>query len=253
MKFKKAHNILTAAIYDLVTNDKYYLNGDLGIKPDGTLIDGTHDGDYTYFCNSLADIMSTKSVNCSTVENGNVPAWGTGGDKANPARLDFINPNDSDWVLARKQEMDDACKQVVASDSEYNVVDKEIITTDNAVFYQASPAHTFGRSWVPANTDYDLLSDEEKAQYDDMIKYYSAQNLRLFGCINENNLYCYGNQNFDRMYKVFCIDVDGIPDEVTKDDCVNECPFSYGIRSDGKIIPGARAEEWIKKEVRNND
>ena len=35
---------------ELVALDKYYRDGDLGVKPNGDLIDGTHDGDKTYFC-----------------------------------------------------------------------------------------------------------------------------------------------------------------------------------------------------------
>ena len=43
------------------------------------------------------------------------------------------------------------------------------------------------------------------------------------------------------------VDIDGIPAEANRDDCVNECPFGYGIRADGKIIPGFRAQEWMQK------
>ena len=70
MKFKKAHNTLTTTIREMVNSDKYHLDGDLGFKPDGTLIDGTHDGDYTYFCETFADILSSvKKKNCSSVTN----------------------------------------------------------------------------------------------------------------------------------------------------------------------------------------
>ncbi len=61
MKFKKADAQLYDVINQLVTSDKYYLNGDLGIKPDGTIIDGTHTGDYTYFCNTIADLVDQKA------------------------------------------------------------------------------------------------------------------------------------------------------------------------------------------------
>ncbi len=57
----------------------------------------------------------------------------------------------------------------------------------------------------------------------------------------------FGNQTFYRenseheytVYKVFCIDID----EMDK----GEAPFGYGIRVDGRIIAGARASEWLKK------
>ena len=65
MKFKKAHNTLLSVIRELVSSDEYYQNGDLGIRANGALIDRTHDGDVEYFCNTIAQVMTTKSVNCS--------------------------------------------------------------------------------------------------------------------------------------------------------------------------------------------
>ena len=46
-----------------------------------------------------------------------------------------------------------------------------------------------------------------------------------------------------------CNDIDGIPSNATQDDCINECPFGYGIRYDGKIIAGKRAQEWLERDV----
>jgi len=58
----------------------------------------------------------------------------------------------------------------------------------------------------------------------------------------------YGDEDgFDISYKIFCMDVDGIPNSATETECGNECPFGYGIRADGKILNGARAEEWLKR------
>ena len=45
MKFKKIHNAFQTGIRELVTSDKYYLDGDLGTKINGDLIDGTHERD----------------------------------------------------------------------------------------------------------------------------------------------------------------------------------------------------------------
>ena len=41
IKFHKAHTALYNAISELTTSDKYYLGGDLGIKADGTILNGT--------------------------------------------------------------------------------------------------------------------------------------------------------------------------------------------------------------------
>ena len=45
------------------------------------------------------------------------------------------------------------------------------------------------------------------------------------------------------------MDIDGTPENATTTNCVNECPFGYGIRADGKIIYGKRASEWFKKTI----
>ncbi len=62
MKFKKANNTLYQAIMTLINSDKYYKDGDLGIKANGELIDGAHDGDKKYFCNSFSDALSIKNL-----------------------------------------------------------------------------------------------------------------------------------------------------------------------------------------------
>mgnify|MGYP006916097546 CR=1 FL=1 len=77
---------------------------------------------------------------------------------------------------------------------------------------------------------------------------------RLFGgygltCIGAGNSNC----GLDSIYKIFCVDIDGIPDNVTKTDCVNECPFGYGIRADGKIMNGKRADEWLEKDIQGEN
>ena len=41
------------------------------------------------------------------------------------------------------------------------------------------------------------------------------------------------------------MDVDGINK--------GEDPFGYGIRADGKIIMGARADEWMNKSIQKGD
>ena len=94
---------------------------------------------------------------------------------------------------------------------------------DKVVFYQTAPRVTFG---YRSSTEHDL---------------------RTFGG-NEIGLFKDKN-NFNTAYKIVCIDIDGIHPDATVDDCVNECPFGYGIRADGKILTGKRADEWLAREV----
>ena len=66
MKFKKAYNMITTTIREMVNSDKYYLDGDLGIYPDGTYIT-----DPTYNCNVMADILNAKKNNCQQLASFN--------------------------------------------------------------------------------------------------------------------------------------------------------------------------------------
>ncbi len=57
--FKKANNTLSNVIKQLTNSDKYFFEGDLGKKPDGTLIQ-----DNKYLCDVLKDIISYGSSDC---------------------------------------------------------------------------------------------------------------------------------------------------------------------------------------------
>ena len=189
MKFKKGHNTLGVVIRELVNSDEYYLNGDLGIKADGTLLDGTHDGDNTYFCQTFSDIVSTKSVDCQ--------------DKDVTVTWQFWDIDKYD-LETNKLYADNGCKVIA------NEVGPEIITSDGIVYYQTYPRMPFG--WL-------------------------YEGSRSFISKNEDN--------FMHTYKTFCMDIDGIDK--------GEDPFGYGIRVDGKIILGARAEEWMNKSIQKGD
>ena len=213
IKFKKAHNTLYSVIRELVTSDKYYLDGDLSIKFDGTRILGgfsPYGGNYTtdenlikYFCTSIADVVSTKNVNCSTLK--------TGGDSkitVLPVSSDGIVDNFAKSLEECKTRIDETC----ALDSAKQV-GAEITLHDDVIFYQANPSGTFGIAWE-LNGDYPLFKDK-----------------------NSNGMYY--------VYKPFCIDIDGIDK--------GEDPFGYGIRIDGKIFNGARADAWLTKSIQGDN
>jgi len=48
-----------------------------------------------------------------------------------------------------------------------------------------------------------------------------------------------------RCMKVLCFDIDGLG--------TGEAPFAFGVRVDGRIYLGTRANEWVKKEVSRNE
>ena len=94
----------------------------------------------------------------------------------------------------------------------------EIITNDKVSWYQASPQVTF------ADLD--------------------ASGKRIFS--SPVDIVTYRDEaGFDAHYKVLCIDVDG-KDGKTE-------PFGYGIRADGRVISGARADEWMEKSIQDKE
>ena len=214
MKFKKAHNTLYQVISTLVNSDKYYLNGDLGIKPDGSLIDEKTAENIKYFCNSFADIITAKKVNCSATRNERKSAF-VHITTSNGAISDTSDPTLRG--KSPKELLDFFCK-------EKTNVGAEIIANDNIVFYQTNPAITFG-----INNKDSIINDEG---------YFTGYvvDVRLFGTTR-----ILDGEDFDTMYKIFCIDIDGINNA--------EDPFGYGIRADGKILTGKRADEWLEKSI----
>ena len=207
MKFKKAYSTIGTAIRELVNSDDYYLNGDLGTKKDGKLIDGTHDGDYTYFCQSLADILNTKSVNCS---------------EADYSSATMVRPTprfEGDTIVVTPETWDFYCSESAS------IIGAEIVTSDGITYYQTTPLSPFGRT-----TDIDGV---EKGRI------FCTPSMTLDECRT------FDMNGFPQYYKAFCIDVDGIGK--------GEDPFSIIIRADGKILPGARAQEWLNKNIQSND
>ena len=216
MKFKKGNNTLGTVIRELVNSDEYYLNGDLGIKADGTLVNSK-----TYFCDTFSDVVSTKEKNCVDSNTG--------------ANGFFAE----DWVLNGVHEnikklADDECKNIAKDLKSY------VTTLDNITYFESNPSVSF-ESLVFYNVWTKTGSSEELTE---------IANSALDGC-NPNNKF-YGNSRlcpkksyFLYVYKIFCMDVDGIDK--------GEDPFGYGIRVDGKILTGARADEWLKKSIQKED
>ena len=226
LKFKKGHNTLSTVIKELVSSDKYYQNGDLGTRANGQLIDGHHDGDIKYFCETFADTLSTKSVNCSEYEAGAEEL--TNVDIGNDSRSYIYSVQEAGVFL------DSACLKTAQN------VGAEIITSDDVIFYQSNPSSTYG-----------IISKDARAQMNqhrqDGIEYCTEENetgdcaKRWYSSPNEQPTY-YDDNGFDVMYKIFCMDIDGINK--------GENPFGYGIRADGKIAGGARAHEWLQKSIK---
>ncbi len=210
MKFKKAHNTLYQIIQTLITSDKYYLNGDLGMKPDGSLVNSA-----TYFCETIADNVTAKKVQCSNIlaeEINSVVTW-------------HVNTG-WNWAQASSDSLtsylDLQCKTYIQSG-------EEIVLSDGVVIYEVSPAAHFG----VFTCNHKLYLTKEEANRNNCY-------LRAFSDTNAHSL---RSSDFDTVYKPICIDIDGINK--------GEDPFGYGIRVDGKILAGKRAADWLEKSIQN--
>ena len=233
IKFKKAHETLHQVIKTLVESDKYYLDGDLGISANGVQILGDKADTQPYFCETMADLLSAKKVDCA--KNGSGRGGATAFLLASNEYVPYIANGEKmqrtvtpETIQVTKEKFDIYCKNAGKT------LGAEIITTDDIVYYQAGYGWQFGSWKINPNSQNGLTE---------------AISRRIFSPPDEFPANYADEQGFDISYKIFCIDVDGIPDNVTTTNCRNECPFGYGIRADGKILPGARAEEWLKKDI----
>jgi len=214
MKFKKAHLTFVNVINELVNSDKYYLNGDLGVRPNNALIDGTHEGDNTYFCNTFADVLgNVKEKDCQQEIT-----------KITPGIQYYLGTSTGNTDNARW--LDGFCRKY-----QENSFLPAIVLSDGTHYYESTPSFPFGGKF---KTLYEQLHGN------------------LDGCIRDGNcearLLDGGHRTpagSSSYHKSFCMDIDGFNQ--------GEAPFGYGIRKDGKIFFGARATEWFKKTIQDKD
>ena len=212
MKFKKGHNALLSAIRELVNSDKYYLDGDLGVRADGVILDSTHDGDNTYFCETFGDIISVEIDNCD-VETSDSRSW-----------IDLW-PGDTVTKEERYESMairlDDSCVAITEETG--------IKTTDGISFYESNNKIPFG---VSIRKFYEIITGVPNPLH--------STDRNFGGYLPDPD-----NPTIDPVYKTFCMDIDGINN--------GEDPFGYGIRTDGKVMLGKRANEWLQKSIQEKE
>ena len=215
MKFKKAHNTLGTAIRELVTSDKYYLDGDLGTKSDSTVLDKSNDNNFLYFCNTIADVVSTKEINCK--KDALLHSMVLLKPTPNTLALEVGHEVTSVIMQAAKNRLDWNCLDMQSGASYISKI-SNIVLTNNVVIYEGNPDFPFGNTLCGADA-----------------------NRRCLAPPSEASPVYYDINNMDVGYKQVCIDIDGF--------ATGEDPFGYGIRADGKILTGARADEWLEKDV----
>ncbi len=233
LKFKKANNTLATAIRSMISSGQYYTVGDLGRYPDGTRITDiyydtssgttvttgyTQEETEQYFFNSFANIVSVKELSLDWSSTGS-------GEEA--------HCSNKMSVAQFKAGFDTACSTY---QNDTNIKKNILTTTDNITFYQISRQRSFARSWygstyggggVPVYTGLHVY-------YPDPFDY---SELAATTCAHNAS----ETLKFDASYKLFCIDIDGANGPIK--------PFGYGIRRDGKIATGARADWWLEREI----
>ena len=221
LKFKKMNATLGTVIRELVSSEKYFKDGDLGIKADGTQLKTQEDvANYSsnrkYFCKAFSDVLSTKSVDCRDFNTGAstyiLLSNGKYDSDTTPASPYAIT---TAGVASSKQQLDNECASIEST------VAAEIVTSDDISIYQTKSRYTFGSTMKPENGGKRIFAPPKtKATF-------------------------YDQNGMDIAYKILCIDIDEMNS--------GEAPFGYGIRADGKILTGARADEWIEKAVQRGD
>jgi len=216
MKFKKAHNTFQNAILELVSSDKYFLGGDLGMRADGVQLTNNKNEYITYFCNSFADVISTKNINCK-IENSEVYDMG---------------------IIDCYEERDTVAKFVANCNGKPFPTPEKLISQKKLLDQVCrNNAHNEKASLI---TDVDGINYIEINSYSTFGKLSSEFNKRKYASPYETPL-LYDNNGFDVVYKYFCIDIDELNE--------GEEPFGYGMRADGKIMNGFRADEWLSKTI----
>ena len=111
MKFKKANSTFATVIRELVSSDRYFQNGDLGV------IVGGAQADAPFLCNAMADVLNVKSKNCSTT-----------------CTVDDSTFLSGSAIATLKTNVDTKCASVTSA---------EIITSDGISYAQACASGSF--------------------------------------------------------------------------------------------------------------
>lgn len=238
MKFKKGNATLAKVINELVTSEKYYKDGDLGSRTNDELEYDAH-----YFCSTVADVVSVKNEYCDT---GNTMIDGTPGfvslaypENMDPVMFDRIYAQNSlngankftitsEMVEKAKAQLDVICKEAL-EDENFSNIDR-VVLSDNSCIFEARAGQRFASAGnMKLGTDGANSTKGNKK--------------RFFSPPNQTPPNYYDQNGMDIHYKVICLDID-----ITNDD---EDPFGYGVRADGKILLGKRAEQWSQKSLQD--
>ena len=153
-------------ISTLVSSDKYYLDGNLIYKPDGSFVDRK------YFCETFADVVSAKFVDCNWT--GNVS------DAASHYNLGTH--------YGKTEPYGDFCQGAVTRGAK-----AQIITPDGVTFYETNQPYHFASKWTTTGTSTNNPDVGGQLLFNSAIAKTGSS-----------------DAGFNEIYKPFCIDIDGI-------------------------------------------
>ena len=219
LKFKKANNTLATVVREMISSDKYYKYGSLAYP---VWADDSEDSPSfnKYYLWEPEDSNPGAIYFCKTFSDiVSVKEADCGLTIYSGLHLVLVNSIFSSLSTIEKLiDIDSACVDMLTttySSLGYN----QIKSTDNVVFYEIGMS--FGREVPQADgtCSGSGVKAKDEGGYDI--------------CLDENGK--------DYFYQPFCIDIDGIEGPIK--------PFGYGIRTDGKIKAGARADWWLKRDI----
>ena len=235
LKFKKANNTLATAVREMISSDKYYKYGSLAYpavdtneQNSGSLSKylGWYRGfsfgslgvnsSPNYFCKSFGDIVSAKDVSCDIGQN-------------TVSHLMYVirvatQIVDNNIGLA-KNALDMNCTKMNDDAFDGSIPEEQkgidaITIAGNVLFYDIGM--TLGHGAIETTDECDSTTSA------------IATDVR-------GKMVCWDKNGNNPYYETFCMDIDGFDGPIK--------PFGFGIRSDGKILTGARADWWLKRDI----
>ncbi len=216
LKFKKANNTLATAVRELVTSGKYYKYGSLAYPV-------IEEYQSPYAINWWGALCPTDTDAPNYFCNSLADIISVKEKSCKVTLFDLENVTTAVSISGKPSDenrlkVDAACPMMLNySATNGNGLDK-IVTIDNVTYYLYGTM--FGRENPVSGAcaaGQILVQDEAGKDI----------------CIEEDGT--------DILYSAFCIDIDGIEGPIK--------PFGYGIRTDGKIKAGARADWWLKRDI----
>ncbi len=209
IKFKKAHNTLATTIRSMISNDQYFTPGDFGKYPDGTLVSG--------YDEAFENIVTADRFYFGEVLADNLTHKKYAKGTPNTWFFPHIRVTTSTEHMF-KAWLDDTCK---SSANEANAL-FVIVLPDDTVIYHNNGREPFGSQLCDyGNTPFFCYRDP----FDPTADFYSKSS---------------SPTGFDTAVHPICIDIDGSGPIKG---------FGYGIRRDGKIVNGLRADWWLSRDI----